>query len=316
MIYTLTLNPAIDLFIDTDEMKPDTVNRTNSYDIQANGKGVNVSFILHRLDIENTALGVGGGFTNHYIVEELQRNGIPADFVEIPGTTRINVFTRVRSEQREYKLVNKGPKVDSEYQQTLLQKISALLQQDDYLCISGSFAQGIDPDILTKIAAIVQQNQAKLVIDTSYPEVLDTLKFQPELIKPNEVELASWFGKSKDITQAELVELALVLIKRGAKRVLLSLGAKGALLISEENVLYGNAPTIKVVNTAGSGDTMLGTFLGGLATGVSDEANLKKSIAAGSDTARSSWITDFTNIQELEDEITVSSWEDENHGRN
>ena len=43
MIYTLTLNPAIDLFIKTQTMAPNTVNRTDSYDIQANGKGVNVS---------------------------------------------------------------------------------------------------------------------------------------------------------------------------------------------------------------------------------------------------------------------------------
>ena len=111
MIYTLTLNPAIDLFIKTQTMAPNTVNRTDSYDIQANGKGVNVSCILKRRGVDNVALGVGGGFTLDYIADFLTQQGIRNHFYKDAGFTRINVFTRVVSDNTEYKLVNPGPEI-------------------------------------------------------------------------------------------------------------------------------------------------------------------------------------------------------------
>lgn len=304
MIYTLTLNPAIDLFIETAHMKPNTVNRTNNSDVQANGKGINVSFILKRLGIDNTALGIGGGFTNQYIRDTLTQNQIPNQFITIDGLTRINVFTRVLDQQQEYKLVNKGPYVSQQAQIKLL-KLLDKLQSGDWLCISGSFAQGIEPEILTQIAQKMQQKKVRLVLDTSYSAVLNTLRYQPYLIKPNEAELARWLKLSAHPTRTQLIHAAQKLIQQGAQNVLLSLGAQGACLITPDQVYYGNAPKIKVLNTAGSGDTMLGTFIGGKIQHLTDQDNLRRSIAAGSDTAQQSWITDFTQIDTLTSQIHI-----------
>lgn len=105
-IYTCTLNLAIDLFIETDTMEPFTVNRTKDDDIQANGKGVNVSLILKMLGVDTTALGFRAGFTGNYIEDYLQEKEISTDFIEVPGMTRINVFTQVNQTKEEYKLVN------------------------------------------------------------------------------------------------------------------------------------------------------------------------------------------------------------------
>lgn len=305
MIYTLTLNPAIDLFIETTQMKPNTVNRTNNSDVQANGKGINVSFILKRLGIDNTALGIGGGFTNQYIRDTLTQNQIPNQFITIDGLTRINVFTRVLDQQQEYKLVNKGPYVNQKAQTNLL-KLLDKLQSGDWLCISGSFAQGIEPDILILIARKMQQKKVQLVLDTSYAAVLKTLRYQPYLIKPNEAELARWLKLPAKPTRTQLIHAAQELIQQGAQNVLLSLGAQGACLITTERVYYGNAPEINVLNTAGSGDTMLGTFIAGKIQRLTEQANLRRSIAAGSDTAQQSWITDFTHVNALISQIHIN----------
>lgn len=305
MIYTLTLNPAIDLFIETTQMKPNTVNRTNNSDVQANGKGINVSFILKRLGIDNTALGIGGGFTNQYIRDTLTQNQIPNQFITIDGLTRINVFTRVLDQQQEYKLVNKGPYVNQKAQTNLL-KLLDKLQSGDWLCISGSFAQGIEPDILILIAQKMQQKKVRLVLDTSYAAVLKTLRYQPYLIKPNEAELARWLKLPAKPTRTQLIHAAQELIQQGAQNVLLSLGAQGACLITTERVYYGNAPEINVLNTAGSGDTMLGTFIAGKIQHLTEQANLRRSIAAGSDTAQQSWITDFTHVNALTLQIHIN----------
>ena len=156
MIYTLTLNPAIDLFIKTQTMAPNTVNRTDSYDIQANGKGVNVSCILKRRGVDNVALGVGGGFTLDYIADFLTQQGIRNHFYKDAGFTRINVFTRVMSDNTEYKLVNPGPETSSATLKQLYQQLTTL-GAEDWLCVSGSFAQGIEPSFLLKLGALSQE---------------------------------------------------------------------------------------------------------------------------------------------------------------
>ena len=153
MIYTCTLNPAIDLFIETQQLKPRVVNRTNNYDIQANGKGVNVSFILKMLGIDNTALGVGGGFTNSFIEDTLTKRGIPNKFIHTDQPTRINVFTRVIEEDTEYKEVNSGPHVTKQQVAELMRMIEKLTSKD-ILIISGSFSEGINPNILVEIAKL------------------------------------------------------------------------------------------------------------------------------------------------------------------
>ena len=104
MIVTCTMNPAIDLFISTEEMVPKKVNRTIDNDIQPNGKGVNVSFVLKMLGINNVATGFLGGFTGDFIREELEKKGIVTDFVSIEETTRINVFTNVLDKKLTYRL--------------------------------------------------------------------------------------------------------------------------------------------------------------------------------------------------------------------
>lgn len=304
MIYTLTLNPAIDLFIETKEMKENHVNRTEKYDIQANGKGINVSFILKRLGIKNIATGVGGGFTLDYIQQELTNNNIENFFVKTAGITRINVFTHVIEKDCEYKLVNPGPNVNLADQEQLL-KYFDKLKEDDIVSLSGSFSSGISPNILTKLAQLIAKKGASFVIDTSYPEVLDVLKYQPLLIKPNQEEIKKWFGIEQELSLKDTIRLATNLVQHGAQNVLLSLGENGAAFITRDEVYYGNAPKIDALNTAGAGDTMLGTFIGGMVNGLDIKANLQKSIAAGSDTTQSMWITDFKNVPELEKQVKV-----------
>ncbi|WP_119326838.1 1-phosphofructokinase [Companilactobacillus musae] len=308
MIYTCTLNPAIDLFIETEHLKPEVVNRTNSYDIQPNGKGVNVSFILKHLGVDNTALGVGGGFTSDFIEKSLQAKGITTDFTHINEISRINVFTRVVETDTEYKQVNNGPEVTKEKVADLLEKISKLTS-DDKLVVSGSFSKGIVPATIIKISEMAEQQGFDLVIDTSYPEVVDTVSHHPFLLKPNDEELLSWFDQEDTHDLAVLVKYSKKLLNQGAQNILLSIGSKGALFVNQEHILFGNAPKIKVVNTACSGDTMLGTFLAGMEQQMSFEDNLKRSIAAASSTAATSGLTDFSDVDELMKQIKIEQLE-------
>ena len=302
-IYTCTLNLAIDLFIETDTMEPFTVNRTKDDDIQANGKGVNVSLILKMLGVDTTALGFRAGFTGNYIEDYLQEKEISTDFIEVPGMTRINVFTQVNQTKEEYKLVNQGPEIPQEKVEVFLDQIRNL-QAEDYLCISGSLPRGIESTILVDISRICQERDVHLIIDSSYKEIMDCLPYHPFLLKPNEEELASWFGEIIDSEEAYLF-YGQQLIKAGAQNVLLSLGSGGTIFFSQTKIIRGNSPIGKVVNTACAGDTLLGTFLAGYLTEQPLEETLRKSLAAGSSTAFRKGLTDFSDVKELSKQIEV-----------
>lgn len=303
-IYTCTMNPAIDMFISTQKMENNKVNRTDYDELQANGKGVNVSLILKKLSINSTALGFIAGFTGKYIQEELERLGIKTDFVEVSGTTRVNVFTQVLSTNEEYKLVNKGPVISQVEQDELLKKIS-LLSSEDYLVVSGSLPQGVTVEIFPKIGELCKKKNVKLILDISDSVLLDCLRYQPFLIKPNEEELAAWFKKER-LNRDEIIKCGMELNKLGARNVLISLGKDGAILINEGGPIYEcNAPKGKVINTAGAGDTLLATFLANLINGYTTSKSLVQAVAAGSSTAFQSGLTDFSDVDSLATQINI-----------
>lgn len=306
-IYTCTMNLAIDLFIEVETLIPHVVNRGLDDDIQANGKGVNVSLVLNMLGLKSTALGFSGGFTGNYIQQFLQEKDVATDFIQVEGMTRINVFTQVNKPTTEYKLVNKGPVIQEEQIAALIKQIEAI-PKDSYLCISGSFPQGVSPAIIEQISAIAYKNKVNLIIDTSYSTVMNCLSYRPFLLKPNEEELAQWFGKDT-IDYDECIQLGKQLVDRGAQHVLISLGEQGALFITPDKVIHGNAPKGEVVNTACSGDTLLGSFIGNFLHQLSPEENLKKSLAAASSTAFRKGLTDFSDTAELEKQITIRTIE-------
>ena len=302
-IYTCTMNLAIDLFIETEEMHPFMVNRTKEDDIQANGKGVNVSLVLKMLDFPSTALGFSAGFTGKYIEDYLQQKQIQTEFIEVPGMTRINVFTQVNQTGEEYKLVNQGPEIPQTAVHNFLNQIR-VLQAEDYLCVSGSLPRGLSPKVLIEISRICQEKGIHLIIDSSDQEVMDCLPYRPFLLKPNEEELSSWFGR-KMVTDEDYFVYGQRLVELGAENVLLSLGEKGAILFTKDRVFRGNSPKGKVVNTACAGDTMLGAFLAGYMNRRPLDEMLRKSIAAGSSTAFRKGLTDFLDVEELSKQIKI-----------
>ncbi|HFI2431263.1 1-phosphofructokinase [Streptococcus suis] len=303
-IYTCTMNLAIDLFIETEHLEDGKVNRTLSDDIQANGKGVNVSLIMKQLGIDSTALGFAAGFTGKFISDTLASEEIATDFVEVEGFTRINVFTKVNATGEEFKQVNKGPVVGQSAQKQLLQKINNL-QSGDYLIVSGSLPRGVDSSILVNIAQVAHRNKVHLVFDVSDSTILDCLRYQPYLLKPNEEEIAKWFG-CDSVSVDEAIFYAKELIHRGAQHVLLSLGENGAVFIDNDLSVYRcTSPKGEVVNTACAGDTLLGTFLACWMLGEKVADALIKGVAAGASTAFRSGITDFSDVATLEKQIIL-----------
>ncbi|MCY7675911.1 1-phosphofructokinase [Bacillus safensis] len=301
MIYTCTLNPAIDLYIALKEMRANTVNRTEDEDYQPNGKGVNVSIMLKKYGFTSTALGFIAGFSGTYIEQSLKDLSIQTDFISVEGITRINVFINTTE---EYKLVNQGPAIEDKALHAFREKIAAI-PQGGILIMSGSLPKGVPASIFSEVAAICHQQKVKFILDTSSAAVLETLQYKPYLLKPNEEEIAAFFGKTHPLSEKELIQSGEKLIEMGAEQVLISRGGEGALFITKDAVFKGNAPTGTVVNTACSGDAMLAAFLSKHLEGHSPEECLRYGIATGASTAFSKGLSDLQDIDSLIEQVHI-----------
>ena len=277
MIYTLTFNPAVDYYITLDDLRLGEVNRTNSEQISFGGKGINVSLILNEFGIKSTCFGFVGGFTGAAIESFLNDKGIDCDFVKVAGNTRINV-------KLNYTDINAtGPQISSDNLTELFKKLDAL-KSGAFLVLSGSVPKSLPQDVYEDIIRRLG-DKINFVVDAEKDLLLGTLKYKPFLIKPNHHELGDIFGvEINDFDSALLY--AKKLQDMGAKNVLVTLGAKGAVLIDENGQPHTQtAPKGDVISAVGSGDSAVAAFLAEYLCGRKYKDCLKTAVAAGSATA-------------------------------
>ncbi len=282
MIYTLTLNPAIDYILHLDKLQAGTVNRTSSESFYIGGKGINVSLVLKELDIQSTALGFVAGFTGKAILDGLTEKGIINDFITLPeGTSRINV--KIKNDI-ETDINGKGPNIDEASQSLLFSKLDAL-KNEDILVLSGSVAKGLSDDFYAKIIECVSDKNVRVIVDATKNLLTNTLKFKPFLIKPNIDELSDLFNVTISDTE-DVIKYAKKLQEMGAVNVLVSLGKDGAILLDGNGCIYkADVPSGKAVNSVGAGDSMVAGFIAGILKENNSKLALKLATACGSATA-------------------------------
>ena len=288
MIYTVTFNPAIDYIAEVNNLKMNEINRATSEKVLAGGKGINVSVVLKNLGIESIALGFIAGFTGQEIKRKVEEFGIKTDFVYIPEKfSRINVklqsnIAGVKS--IETAINGEGPKITEKEISELMRKLEKL-EKGDYLVLAGSVSRNMKDDIYEKICTKVKERGAKIVADATGKLLVNVLKHNPFLIKPNKEELEKIF-EDEIKTNEEVIFYAKKLQEMGAENVLISMDQDGAILITKDKkILHSKAPKGKLVNSVGAGDSMVAGFLTGFISYDDYEKAFKMGIAAGSASA-------------------------------
>lgn len=281
MIITVTCNPSIDYFMNIDNPKLHALNRSHGEEVQAGGKGVNVSMMLDTLEENTGMLGFIAGNTGTLFLDLLQdMTDVPADFVMAKqGFTRINVKVRPGVETE---LNGQGPTVTEKEVEALIAKIKAY-GDSSVIVLSGSLAHGLEQDFYARL--LKEFPSRRFVVDTSGDALLKTLAYHPYLIKPNGKELEGVIGRPVK-TKADAASGARTLIEKGARYVLVSLGGHGAVLVDPQGKAWqANAPKGRVVNTIGSGDSMVAGFLAAMEETHDPEEALRLGVAAGSASA-------------------------------
>jgi 1-phosphofructokinase family hexose kinase len=284
MIYTLTLNPAVDRELTVPAMEFDSVLRATESRVDFGGKGFNVSRLLKGMSTSSTAVGFLGGRAGELLQDGLQSLGIGTDFVWVPGETRTNVSIVTQSHDHYIKVNEKGPLVDSTKQEELLAKIDSLAKRGDWWVLAGSLPPGVGDDFYAQIVKVLNKREARAILDTSGESLRLGCAEKPYLVKPNAEEAHVLTGLPMD-THPAIAAAAAEICRMGAQNVVVSMGKAGALLNTTEGTWLTHTPKIKEKNPIGAGDSMVGGLVWALMQGIALKEALGWGVASGAATA-------------------------------
>ncbi len=301
MIYTCTLNPAIDYKIKIDQLNLNELNRFKDGKFYVGGKGINVSIGLKHLGTSSIVTGFLGGLTGNHIKEEIHKNHkLGTKFIMTNTLTRVNV--KVLIADKETEINHDGEPIESIYIDRLLNLVNNLKSSDLLVC-GGSTAKG-HPNLYEKIAKICYSHQVPFIMDTPGNYIDQFIQYHPLLMKPNLFELETYLGKSLD-TRDEKIKACQYLIEKGAINVILSLGSQGSLFVNKDIILEAPHIDKKVNNTVGAGDSMVAGFTHAYKAKQSILNCYKSAVAGASATTFGRYLLDELMYQEILTSITI-----------
>ncbi len=300
-IYTVTLNPAVDYIISTDNPLTEITNfNPNEKVYEAGGKGINASIIMEEYCARNIALHYSGGFTGELIVNQLAEKGISNRQIKSVEDTRINL--KLNLKDQNFEINSTATPLTAKARQGFLKEVS-LFNEGDVLMIMGSNHKD-DEDFLFQLSEMAISKGVELVYDLSKPVLKDLMKFKPLIVKPNKEELEEIFG-IKVKNEDQIIDAMKQLRKMGAKNVAITMGKDGAYILDESNKLYkATVDPIKLVSPQGSGDSFISTFVVKYELGT--EEAFRWANAAGAATAQVKGLSTLPLIETTLEKVHVT----------
>lgn len=295
MIYTITLNPALDYYMDYSNEKVKKWNRTDKSRLIYGGKGINSSSLLTKLGSKNIALILSGGATGAILRSKIADDGIEFINFDTKSETRINVKAQFDDTYEfQSNTVNNNDLILDE----LLNYLETNLKEGDKVMIMGSRMKNLHKDIIKKLSIKINEKNAKVIYDFVTDDYLELMKFKPLVIKPNVYELSEIFDvEIKD--EDDIEKYANKLLEYGAENVIISNAEKGAYLFNNEMAVFTKPIKINFVNGSGAGDSMIAGFVHKLTETNNYIEAINFANASGAGTASAISIAGARTINEL-----------------
>lgn len=256
MIYTITLNPAIDYKIKVDRFELNQLNRFKKASLHPGGKGINVSIVLKNLGIDSVPVAILGGFTGHYLCEEIKKKyHLDLKPIWVDGDTRINIKMMV---DHETELNHEGPKVKDEIFDVIIDMIHHM-NENDLVIVGGSSPQG-QRDAFQQIAIKCHEKGVPFIMDTPGEFFHQFIDHKPFLMKPNLKELNDYLLMDL-FNLDEIIFYGRQLVYRGVKHLMISLGERGSLYLNQDNAYLAHPLEGEAISTIGAGDSMVAGFV-------------------------------------------------------
>ncbi|MBQ5770305.1 MAG: 1-phosphofructokinase [Clostridia bacterium] len=280
MIYTVTLNPARDRTVVISDFAAGKVNRIKSFRDDPGGKGINVSKVIKSLGGRSVAMGILGGSTGEYIRNCLDEMGIENDFVFVEAETRTNIKVFDDKNLVTTDINEAGSPVSEETLGKVLEKILENARKGDMVVFAGKIPAGAPSDLLQKWIGTLKQNGVSAVLDADSRTLKEGVKAAPMLIKPNEIELGELLGETLDSADKIVKGAKRVMAENGIAFVAVSMGADGAVFVTEKAAYRAMGLKIDAKSTVGAGDAMAASLAYGIDAGMDEIDACRLSIAA------------------------------------
>ena len=280
MIYTVTLNPAIDKTVVIPAFTPGKVNRVESFREDAGGKGINVSKCLKALGAESVAALILAGDAGRHLKELTQAEGLEILLLEIPGQTRTNLKIIAPDLGQNTDINEPGPQMDAAILQKLRDSLLKKIIPGDIVILSGSLPKGAAVNTYRRWTECFAQKGARVFLDADGACMAEGLLGKPYLVKPNETELARVLGRPMDTDEA-LLAGGKQLLDMGISNAVISLGGDGALFLWEDAVYRAESLPVPVRSTVGAGDSVVAAMAYGLERDFSREDQIRLAMAMG-----------------------------------
>lgn len=260
MIYTITLNPSLDITFDVEQLVYDDVNRVVMEKRRPSGKGIDISRAIIELGGEATVLGFIGGYRGLELEGLLINEGIVCDFTRVNSETRASIIIHQKNKRLKTLLSTVDPEVSPVDISLFLEKIR-MIHPNSYVIISSGHPTGINELLFYQIINTLKEKDIKVILDADHNVLQKGIDAHPYMIKPNIHEFSRLTKKqAKDID--DIIEHSRPLLEK-VEIIVVSMGAKGAVALTRENTFHAVPPAVKVRNSVGAGDYLIAgmTFL-------------------------------------------------------
>lgn len=298
MILTVCLNPCTDVTIEVDALNVGKLNHVKNKTLSFTGKALNVAIGVARLRGQSHATGFMYNENGSLFEQALDREGVPSVFIWNRGRVREN-YKFIDNKSMLTEVNDVGESIAENKQAELVDLVANLSKRSDVVVISGSLPRGIESDYYIRLFNAVPDGKLK-VADCDGPRLLAALQAGMDLVKPNKDELQNTLGQEFR-SREDLLKGCRTLIDKGAKRVLLSLGKRGAIITDGSKNYYCRSINVAVNSTVGAGDGMLAAASMLLEQGADLPDILRAGVAAGTATVTTFGQISFT--KEKYDEI-------------
>ncbi len=278
MVYTVTLNPSIDVTLWTNDLDRDAVNHVLDERREAGGKGINVSRVLRSFGVDNLCVALAGEENFTEFTEFLQRAQLRFELMRVGGAVRENLT--IRFADQTVKVNRRGQPLSLIFVSTLMTYLETHIRPNDIVVFAGSLPDNLHVQDFLELMLSAKSAGARVVVDSDRLTVADYERLRPWLIKPNIHELQHIVGETLDSKEA--IDRAVATLRNvGVENVLLTLGGDGMSLYSEDGVVHAAAPRVEVKSTVGAGDSALAGFLVAIEKGQSLKECVRLACACG-----------------------------------
>lgn len=294
MITTICLNPCFDKTVEVDTLQMGEVNRIRKVRLDMGGKGINVATVVHRLGLEAQCIGCMGEDGAALLRTLLDREGLRHEFITVPGIVRTNMKLIMGDQKGVTELNEPGTPLAPEHLKAFFQLAREKARDSGVVVLTGS----LPPDCpeSTYHDLMCEMDGTACILDTTGKSMIRGAEARPFLMKPNLSELQSTLGLELR-TLRSIRDAALLFISKGAKHMVVSMGAMGAMYVDKDRTLFAPALRVNPNSTVGAGDAMIGGILKGLEVERDMASAFRYGVAAGA----ASVMTEGTQLIRLDD---------------